>query len=1172
MFKKLFNLRKDDPLIRNQFRLLRTKRLMPLLSLRILSALNNSIFIFAIIGIMSFAQPESASLLPDIKPPSTPTGKPLFGTELAVILTYILPFILFGGLAGQIADKYDKIKNLKQLKTIELALMVIASLSLFLNNHFLSFTTLFCIGTIAAFASPIKNALVPELIKRRRRIGANAMILGGFTLAALIGALLGNLGSATITGTWIISALLILIAICGRLLTNLIPQSKEDCCPDTPLEFNFIPCLIGAFREAKKHRSVYLAMMGVGWFYLTTMLLFIILIPRMSAGFNSGYQPLAVLLSIFALGIILGSLVNNYILKSHVTVKYVPFAAFAFSLISFDMYFSVKSIRNAALNNIEITDFIFSFGGWHLMLDLVLMGIAAGIFIVPLYALIQTESPQKHRGRILAASNIYNASFIIIAGFITLSLIKIGLSLASIFALFALAHFIIAIIITRILPDEVLKALMRTIFTLLFRVEVKGIENYTDNKGAGVIICNHVSFLDAPLLASFLPGRPMFAINTEIAKSWWVKPWLFLVEFFPLDPTNPMAAKGLIEEVAKGKKCIIFPEGRLTTTGALMKVYEGPGMIIDKANATMLPTRIDGVQHTLFTRLKGKLKLRPFPKITITVQKPVNFKFDENASPRDRRHFAGEQLYDIMSEMIFKTGDSNRTLYTAMLDARANAGGKYEIIHDIDRVPLTFNKLRLGSQILGRKIKNMSKPNENIGILLPNSTGSVTVFFSVSAFGRVPTMLNFSTGAHNLISACNTSEVKTILTSKRFIEKGRLEDLAEKLENKFNLVYLEDVREKISGLDKIFGLITAPFARYIHAYQKISPKDTGVILFTSGSEGAPKAVLLSHKNMLSNIQQIAARVDFNQEDILFNALPMFHSFGLTGGTLLPLLYGVSSFQYPSPLHYRIVSELVYSSNATIMFGTDTFLTGYAKVAHPYDFYRMRYIFAGAESLRAETRKIWNDKFGVRIFEGYGATECAPVLAVNTPMHYKAGTVGRLLPGIEHRLETVEGVDAGGKLVVKAPNVMRGYYMPENPAKLVELEDGWYDTGDIVNIDKEGFVSIVGRAKRFAKIAGEMVSLGAAENLATETWPENRHAAVALSNDKKGERVILLTDKENAKPVEMRKIAKEQGYSDLMVPKSIKIMEEIPLLSTGKIDYVKAKEVAEKEFGIQKSEV
>jgi acyl-[acyl-carrier-protein]-phospholipid O-acyltransferase / long-chain-fatty-acid--[acyl-carrier-protein] ligase len=451
-------------------------------------------------------------------------------------------------------------------------------------------------------------------------------------------------------------------------------------------------------------------------------------------------------------------------------------------------------------------------------------------------------------------------------------------------------------------------------------------------------------------------------------------------------------------------------------------------------------------------------------------------------------------------------------------------------------------------------------------VLLPNAGAAVASFFALHAAWRVPAMLNYSTGLGNMEAACRLAQIRTVVTSRRFVAAAKLDATVAALGEGRRILYLEDIRQSISFVERLQGLIAARFARTIYRRHEPKAGDAAVVLFTSGSEGTPKGVALSHQNIIANCQQIAARVDFSPSDIVLNALPLFHSFGLTGGLLLPITHGVRIFLYPSPLHYRIVPEVAYDTNASILFGTDTFLTGYARAANAYDFYNVRYVFAGAEKVREETRRQWMEKFGLRILEGYGATETAPVLATNTPMHFKAGTVGRLLPGIDWRLETVEGIDEGGRLHVAGPNVMKGYLSPVVQGAVDPPPGGWYDTGDIVAIDAEGYVRILGRAKRFAKIAGEMVSLGAAENLPAAVWPNFKHAAVTLPDPRKGEQIVLVTDNPDANVEALLAEARRQGLAEVTVPRTLLTVPAVPLLATGKADYVAAKKLAEERLG------
>ena len=697
----------------------------------------------------------------------------------------------------------------------------------------------------------------------------------------------------------------------------------------------------------------------------------------------------------------------------------------------------------------------------------------------------------------------------------------------------------------------------KCLLKVVYRTEVKGLENFEKAGKRVIIVANHLSFLDAMLIAVCLPEKLMFAVNSHVAERWYFKPFLTLVKAFPLDPTNPMATKAIINEIRKDQKCVIFPEGRITVTGSLMKVYEGPGMIADKAKAKILPIRIDGAQYTPFSRLKGKVRIRWFPKISLTLLEPRTFDIAEDIKGRHRRHLAGVKLYDLMSEMLFDSSGFEKTLFQSLIDQSAIHGRKHFIAEDANRKPIRYGQLITKSFVFGNKIAKETKPGEYVGVMLPNMVSSIAVFFALQAKGRVPAMLNFSTGKKSLISACKTAEISTVLTSREFIEAGNLADLVEAVKNQgVHVVYLEEIAESISVIDKLRGLISSYFPRFFCRLAKDQqPDDAAVILFTSGSEGTPKGVVLSHANIQANRYQLASRVDFGPTDIVFNALPIFHSFGLTGGTLLPLLSGIRTFFYPSPLHYRIVPELIYDTNASIMFGTDTFLSGYARFASPYDFYSIRYVFAGAEKLKEETRRLWSEKYGVRIFEGYGATETSPALSINTPMHNKPGTVGRMLPGIHYTLEDVPGIEDGGKLIVSGPNVMKAYLFSDDPGKLFPPENQRYDTGDIVSIDEEGFITIKGRAKRFAKIAGEMVSLTAVETYLCDLWPERNHAVANIPDPKKGEALILVTDNPDAKREEISVYAREHGIGELSVPKKIKIVDNVPLLGTGKTDYV-----------------
>lgn len=508
----------------------------------------------------------------------------------------------------------------------------------------------------------------------------------------------------------------------------------------------------------------------------------------------------------------------------------------------------------------------------------------------------------------------------------------------------------------------------------------------------------------------------------------------------------------------------------------------------------------------------------------------------------------------------FDIARTRKTLFGALLDARDRFGGNKVALEDLERQPITFGRLVLGSLVLGRKLAGLTKEREAIGVLLPNVQAIAVTLFGLNAFGRVPAFLNFTAGLKNLKAACELAEIETIVTSRRFIEQGKLDDLIEALGEGRRILWLEDVRAELTSLDKLRGLVGSWFARRIHAGARIQPDDPAVLLFTSGSEGVPKGVVLSNANLVANAYQVKALAGdvLKDDDVFFNPLPIFHSFGLSAGLLTAVLNGMKSVLYPSPLHYRQIPKLVAGTRATVMLATDTFLQGYARAAGEDDLASVRFVIAGAERVKDETRRLW-DRHGTVIVEGYGATECAPVIACNLPDDNHPGTVGHVLPGIEWRLEPVEGIHEGGRLHVRGPNVMKGYLDPAGPGGIRPPVEGWHDTGDIVSID-DGFITIRGRAKRFAKIGGEMVSLAAVEAMVQGLWPEFNHVVVALPDPRKGEQIVLVTDRPGADREALLAHGQAQGVPELWIPKAI-LIAPIPVLGSGKIDYAGTFEMA-----------
>ena len=708
---------------------------------------------------------------------------------------------------------------------------------------------------------------------------------------------------------------------------------------------------------------------------------------------------------------------------------------------------------------------------------------------------------------------------------------------------------------------------MKTCFHLLLRLffhfrsyntEILGVP------GPVMLIPNHTSWLDWMFLLVCLEDDWKFVTSSTTARKSWLHRLLMINRHtFPVDPASPYAVKRMAEYLNGGGKLVLFAEGRLSRTGTLMKLFDGTGFLLFKTQAKVITVYLRGAQRVPCSPHPGWKKLvTPVSAHFSAVLTPPK---QENVSTVQARATLTTWLRDMMVNQQFETemqyGPAN--IFDAITHA-AQCRPSQIVLEDVTSQTLTYRKLLLGADLLAQQLgKSLGSPPggpspasaARMGILLPNINATPVVLLALWRIGKVPAILNFSSGIATMKACAGLAGLKFIVTSRAFLERAKLQ-VDGLIEADLNFIYLEDLRAGLSNTQKFYthlkhrlGLQTVTLA--------VAPESAAVVLFTSGSEGTPKGVELSHRNLLANIRQMLAITDLTDDDRLFNCLPLFHSFGLSVGLLLPLVRGLYTFIYPSPLHYRVVPAAIYDRDCSVFLSTNTFLNGYARKAHPYDFRSMRYLFAAAEKLQEATAQVWQQKYGVRILEGYGATECAPCVSVNTPLAPRHGSVGRLLPGMDYKLEAVEGVGEGGRLFVRGPNVMKGYLNADANAKFLAL-GGWYDTGDIVNVDTEGYLHVCGRLKRFAKVSGEMVSLTAVEDALAGAFPQYglrcQVAVITRPDEDKGEALIAVTNEPRLTLEEIREVIKAKGLTNLNTPRELKVVNEIPKLGTGKVNH------------------
>lgn len=708
-----------------------------------------------------------------------------------------------------------------------------------------------------------------------------------------------------------------------------------------------------------------------------------------------------------------------------------------------------------------------------------------------------------------------------------------------------------------------MRALVILFLRAVFRVRLRGTARAHERTEPVIIVSNHRSRLDALLLGLVLPRDAVVIVPPDDLRDRFVRWGLRYLSHEVLEVGNAASLKPILKLLRAHRPVVVFPEGRLTRSSAITKVYPVPALAAAKSAAAIVPAHIaeEPGSRNAFSWLVTRL----LNGVTVELMPARRMEPLPAGTARQRRLLATRQLTAIMQQTAVEA-HPYRSLFECFLHACAEHGRSTPIIEDTKQGVQTYGAMLRASLALLRLVRRFTEDREHVGVLLPNIAITVQTVLGLTGAGCVPVMLNYSGGPGAVRAARTAAGLRTIITSRRFVEQARLQPLLDALAG-CTIVYLEDLRSRFTLADKLWLVAFAmQFPHWVIARR--AAFDPAVVLLTSGSDGEPKAVVLPHRAIIANVVQMRTVIEFTPDDKILNPLPLYHAYSFTAGMALPLITGTRLYLYISPLHYRAIPDIAYRSDCTVLFGTSTFLSYYAAHAHPADFSRLRYVISGGEKLAPEVARVWLERFGLRIFEGYGCTECAPVISLATPVAHRTGTVGQLLPGIEYRIARVSGIEEGGVLHLRGPNLMLGHYVTDEPRVLRASRSvqgpGWYDTGDVVEIDEDGFVVIHGRMRRFAKIAGEMVSLDHVEQVARRASPGYFHAAVLKVEEYGGETTVLFTTDPALDRIALQKAARAVGSRDLAVARQIVKVRELPLLPSGKTDYARLAKMAQSQ--------
>jgi len=1067
---------------------------------------------------------------------------------------FILPFLFFSGYAGHLADQHSKRSVLVWMKWLEVVAMVLAVPALLTGHIGLLLAVLFLMAAQSTFFSPAKYGILPELLPDIELSRANGLLEMSTFVAIVLGTSIGGLVFTAFRDTPLaIGGVLVGIAVAGTWTSLRIPSVPVS---GTGRALNLAPWgEVGAgLRRLLSDRTLWMTAVGASFFWFLGALLQLALLPYASTTLGVNEAAATQLYTALAIGIGAGSLLAGRLSGKHIELGLVPLGSLGMGVFSLALAASSTSY-------------------WWSATSLFALGIAGGFFAVPLNALLQHRPDAHERGRILATANVMQTIGILLASAVLWFFgTRLGWSLPAVFAGAGVFTLIAAVYVLLTLPAFFIRFTLWMLTHTVYRITVVG-RDHVPHDGPALLICNHASMIDGALVGASVHRFVRFMMHGPYFHIPGIHFVMSRLHGIPITAGDKADVDRAIErarqELREGHVVCIFAEGAVSRTGNLLPFRPGFKRILEGIDVPVIPVYLDRIWGSVFSFKRGKF----FWKRPERLPYPVTVAFGAPLPSTVDIQDARLAISELGTEALRHRTAPDAQLHTAFIRTARRHWSRLAVADSTGQT-LTYGRLLTGALLLGRLIRARTTGQTHVGLLLPSSVGGAVANIATLMAGRVPVNLNFTTGAEGMEAAKRAASITTVITSRRFLDKAGIAATPD-------MVFLEDLRDDISGLQRLLTLVRARVTpqRILRASvgdSRWSSSSPAAIIFSSGSTGIPKGVVLTHANLLSNVESLTQVFHMQQHDCFIGVLPFFHSFGLTGTLWFPLLQGCAVAYHPNPMDAKTVGELAATYKGSMLISTPTFAQSYLRRCTRDQFAHLRYAIVGAEKLRDPLATAFREAFGVGLLEGYGCTEMAPVVAANVPdveaagrvqVGTKAGSVGHPIPGVAAKVvdpDTGEGplINREGLLLVKGPNMMAGYL--HDPQRTQEvMRDGWYVTGDIARIDEDGFIFITDRLSRFSKIGGEMVPHIKLEDTINDVLGELDSAVTAVPCDVKGEKLVVFYTRRDVSPAELWERLIASPLPRLWIPKRDDLVpiDAIPTLGTGKIDLQALKALA-----------